>query len=358
MRFSLQYQDIESWCSGVFQGVRITRVRNLATVVFGLIVTRQCRLSTAARCLGNGKSYNTNRQRLKRFFAWKTVNLRQVSAILVPLVIFRFPKSKPVSVILDTTSIFWKLNCLTAAVPWRGRALPVAAILYWEGKGNLSQNQIEENFVVWLLKHVPDSHHIVIVADRGFGRTNFMEFLIQQQVLFVLRVKSKVTIHDHHGKATLLSRHWVKCGHTRFLEEVHYRADGAVVINIVISRTEGAKETWYLATNLDSATDALTRYEQRFQIEETFKDAKHQLGLEHCWLTNISRVGKMVAALLIAILILLWIGNAGEKFRYILDSSNTLSLISIALYLIAFPPPSFRRLCLTTLNQAQKGAQI
>lgn len=274
---SLAYQDIESWCSGVFEEVRVTRVRNLSLVVWGLLSTRECRLSTAARSLANGKSYNTNRQRLKRFFSWKTVSLTEISAKLIPLVTKRFPKTKPVSVILDTTAIFWNVNCLTAAIPWRGRALPIAAFVYWNRHNPLSQNQIEERFVLWLVRQIPKDWKVCIVADRGFGRTNFMEFLLKLRVKFVLRVKSKVKVTDHQGKASLLSRHWAKNGRHRFLQEIHYRSDGVIVINIVISRKEGARETWYLATNLDYADDALIRYEQRFQIEETFKDAKHQL---------------------------------------------------------------------------------
>lgn len=134
--------------------------------------------------------------------------------------------------------------------------------------------------------------------------------------------------------------------------------DDAMTVNVVITREAGAKETWYVATNLTDPDQAKRRYEQRFEIEETFKDAKHQLGLEYLKLTKIERVGKLVAAVLVALVVLLYLGVRAQSYRWLVDSGTKLSLISLALMLLSYPPPHFRRSCLAALRQAEKGSLL
>lgn len=224
MRSSLNYHDAVVWCSHVFPAMRITRTRNFSAVIWSILASRCCTQTMTARSFNNGQAFNTNRQRVKRFFSWKTVSLAEISSHLIPLVIQRFPKRKPVSVIIDTTSILWHLNCLVASVPLKGRAIPIAARLYWDTRIPKSQNKLEEQFIRLLVKYTPPDYRICIVADRGFGRTNFLQFLIQQQLLFVIRIKHDVTITDEMGKKSKLSRRWTKLGRTKWLPNVTYRA--------------------------------------------------------------------------------------------------------------------------------------
>lgn len=360
MRFtSLTYQDISGWCSGVFAELRKTRRQNLATLVYGLVSTGRSTIAAAARSQGNGKAYATNRQRLRRFLKDRNVTLAQIGAVLIPLVVRRFPADQLLSIILDTTSLVGdEVQCLTAAVAWKGRALPVAAVLYRKSGIPDSQNRIEQRFIRWLLRHVPDGWQICVVADRGFGRTSLIQFLQALAVDFVLRVKHDVTVTDALGKTTLLSKRWVKTGRTKLLPGMRYRADQAVTVNLVLTRQAGAKEPWYLATSLTDPTNARHRYEQRFQIEETFKDAKHQLGLEDTVVTTLRRLAKVVGAILTAILILLFLGAKLNRWRQIVDRARTLSTVSLALWLLKYPPPYLRRSCLAALSQAQEGVAL
>ncbi len=360
MRFScLRYQDVDDWCSSVFAGLRKTRRQNLAALVYGFVSAGRATLAAAARSLENGKAYATNRQRLRRFLKDRTVTLSQLGSVLIPLVIRRFPQDGLVSVILDTTSLVDdRIQCLTAAVAWQGRALPVAAVLYRKRGISDSQNRIEERFIQWLTHQVPAGWRICLVADRGFGRTSLIQFLQARSVDYVLRVKHDVTVTDATGKTTKLSKRWVKTGRTKLLPTVRYRSDHAVTVNLVLTRQAGATEPWYLATSLTDPTDARHRYEQRFQIEETFKDAKHQLGLEYTFVTTIRRLAKLVGALLTAILVLIFLGAKLDRWRRFVDRARTLSTVSLAIWLLKYPPPYLRRSCLAALRQAQEGVAM
>lgn len=48
------------------------------------------------------------------------------------------------------------------------------------------------------------------------------------------------------------------------------------------------------------------------------------------------------------------LGVKAEAYRDLVDHENKLSLIAIALALLAYPPPQFRRTCLSALNYARK----
>jgi DDE family transposase len=357
MRPALEYHDVFAYCRGILS-CRITQQRNFTAFVWSILSQRSCTIAAAARSLESTKAYATKRQRLKRFLRWKNITLSEVSQGLIVLVVQRFPKDKPVSVILDTTTIFWHLQCLTAAVPLKGRAIPIAARLYWDTKITKSQNRIEEQFIAFILKHIPEGWSPCLVADRGFGRTNLFLWLMQRNVLFVIRIKHDVMITDEKGKKSKLSRRWTKLGKVKWLPNVRYRADEAVVLNLVITRQVGAKETWYLATNLEEASNAKQRYEQRFQIEETFKDMKHQLDLEHSFIRTLPKMAKLIAAVLVAVTVLLWIGKQAIRYRLLVDDGQKLSFLALALALLRHPPPQFRRSCLAALKRAQKATPL
>lgn len=354
---SLRYHDVALWTSGIFKDLRITVARNFGAVIFGLLSNHKCTLQSSARAFENGHSFNTNRQRMKRFFSWKNITLGGVGSVLIPLVFSRFPKRKTISIIIDTTSIIHHLNCLTAAVPWKGRAIPIAGKLYWDNK-ILSQTIIEEKFVKYLVHFVPKGYKVCIVADRGFGRVGLLQFLDKIGVKYVIRVKSDVIVKDETGARKLLRKRKGRIDRIKWFPNCLYRADEAIKLNITIAKKRGAKEAWYLATNLTDPKEARRRYEQRFQIEETFKDAKHQLNLEYIKLREIKKIGKMIAAILVAIILLILIGIKAHNFRYLADDKNRLSLVALALTLLLYPPPQFRRSCLAALNQAQKGGRF
>lgn len=344
--------------SGIFPNLRVTRQRNFAAVVYGLLTTRQTKLAGLARRLGNGLGFRANEKRLKRFFSWKTVTLSGVSAKLIPLVVSRMPASRPVSLLLDTTTVFWGLECLTVAVPLRGRAVPIAARLYWKVRPAHSQNLLEEHFLRSVITHIPKRYSVCVVADRGFGRTEFLEFLLTlneerlKGVHFAIRVKKGVTITDEWGKTSLLSRRWVRVNGTRVLRNVLYRQDKALTVDIVLAHQTGAKERWYIATNLPDPKEARGRYEQRFQIEEIFKDMKHQLGLEWTRLRDIKKVGKLIAALLLCCVLLIFLGkDTTQRFWRFVTDPGKLSGVAIALALLLHPPPGYRRTVTQTLRQ-------
>ena len=59
-----------------------------------------------------------------------------------------------------------------------------------------------------------------------------------------------------------------------------YHKSARVQANLVVAHAEPAPEPWYLVTNLQRATAAVKAYRRRCWIEEHFRDAKGNMGLD------------------------------------------------------------------------------
>ena len=47
-----------------------------------------------------------------------------------------------------------------------------------------------------------------------------------------------------------------------------------------------------------------------------------------------------------------------EPWRFLVDRASALSAVSLALWLLKYPPPNLRRSCLAALKEAQRGGKL
>ena len=98
---------------------------------------------------------------------------------------------------------------------------------------------------------------------------------------------------------------------------VRLRSDELVRVRLIGVWAAGAKEAWWLATNLGNAVSKVVGYyDRRMGIEEQFRDAKgHRFGLKLRWtqFTKPEFVERMY--LLVGVALLLWttVGRAVEE---------------------------------------------
>jgi hypothetical protein len=152
---------------------------------------------------------------------------------------------------------------------------------------------------------------------------------------FVVRLQRDVTVHLRDG-AHLLKSLAIRERERRDFGFVHLRADGAVRVRLIGVWAKGAKEVWWLATDLtNSVSTVVSYYDRRMSIEEQFRDAKRvRFGMKLKW-TQFSRaeyVERMY--LLVGIALLLWtsVGRAVEEQapRVRLESKTKGARISLA----------------------------
>jgi hypothetical protein len=233
-------------------------------------------------------------------------------------------KKKKLLVALDWVDIKG-FQTLLASVVLKGRSTPIA----WASTtnhvydGHRSRNAFEESLLLVLRSMIPQKIKVVILADRGFGRTALASFCQRQGFGYVIRIQPSVTVRLHGFRGKLLDYPVFK-GIAKVLRRVSYRSDDAVIQNVVIRwRTDLPKkrdECWFLMTDQPGTAHQLCKlYGQRMTIEQLFRDDKSKRNgwsLRDTKITRPDRIDRLLLILAIAYLLLCGVGLiAKQQFR-------------------------------------------
>ena len=218
---------------------------------------------------------------------------------------------------LDWTHWQDRFTVLTASVCVGTRSIPVAVSACHQPSLARSQNLWEETFLRLVVERLRAAGVAAIwLCDRGFHRVKWLERLMELKQQFVVRLHRDVTVHLR-DRICLLKSLEIKEGESRDFGFVYLRADKLVRVRVVAIWAKGAKEVWWLATNLPNrVSKVVSYYDRRMGIEEQFRDAKgHRFGLKLRWtqFTKAEFVERMY--LLVGVALLLWtsVGRAVEE---------------------------------------------
>jgi hypothetical protein len=224
---------------------------------------------------------------------------------------------QPVLLALDWTAWQDRFSVLTAAACTGTRAVPVAVSACVKANLARSQNLWEETFLRLVVDRLRAADvSAVWLCDRGFHRVAWLGRLVEFEQAFVVRLTRDVTVHLPEGACLLKSLALEEGGRHDF-GWVWMRSDRWVRVRLIGVWAAGAKEVWWLATNLENrVSKVVSYYDRRMGIEEQFRDAKGQrFGLKLRW-TQFTRpefVERMY--LLVGVALLLWttVGRAVEE---------------------------------------------
>jgi hypothetical protein len=218
---------------------------------------------------------------------------------------------------LDWTAWQDRFTVLTASVCVGTRSIPVAVSACHKPHLARSQNLWEETFLRLCVDRLRAAQVSAIwLCDRGFHRVKWLERLMELQQQFVVRLHKDVTVHLR-DRVCLLKSLQIREGERRDFGFVYLRADKLVRVRVIAVWATGAKEVWWLATNLPNrVSKVVSYYDRRMAIEEQFRDTKgHRFGLKLRWtqFTKAEFVERMY--LLVGVALLLWtsVGQAVES---------------------------------------------
>ena len=283
--------------------------RKAKMIVAGLLKARSPRLSDIAREMP-GKE-ETNYKSIQRFLVCTSPQqaLLRLFEEDAPFVIGdptemprpQAKKSEYVGTLSDgKTSGYW---LLILATPFYGRAIPCHFVSYSSKTTNAeatSRNRHHFEAFAEVKDLLGDKP---LVLDREFSYLELMENLVFEKLNFVIRLKEGAKFTDREGNLVALS---IRKGETRTINKVFYK--GKVFVNLIGIWREGFSKPLWVMTNLE-AKQGLDVYLQRMKIEESFRDMKNLLGLEKLMNKRRDHMEKMVALLLIAYAIGLWLGE-------------------------------------------------
>jgi hypothetical protein len=190
---------------------------------------------------------------------------------------------------LDWTQVSGDLWALWAAIPFKGRGIPLYVEVH--SKSKVGNRKVQTQFLESLREILPADTRPILVADAGF-RTPFFYACFEYRFDFVIRLRGNGMMRDRFRTRHLFKRIFRTArSRPRSLGDFNVHDSncrGAGVRVVLGSRPaklkkrrdtyrRSAAEPWLLATSMIDVmpSSIVGIYATRMQIEETFRDAKN-----------------------------------------------------------------------------------
>ena len=319
----MRIKRVTKFTSSLTKGLLPTQQATICQVVCALLVCRSLCLAQIARCFQSSTSFPHNLKRTWRYVSNERIQDHSSKEVVARRLIkqlhhrLRIRPADYLEVIIDWTSVH-PFQVLSALIPVEGRAVPVLQWAIEKSALKAYQNTYEMLFIASLRRCLPKKWKVVLLADRGFQRADFLSHLKRLGFHFVIRVKGDAWVEcgPYRGK---LRDYAVSVGQCFKLSQVTYHKTKRLQMKVVLNcaRIKGKACSWLLATNLGlSARQVVSIYARRFWCEESFRDLKQEFELEAVRVTKGARLENLLLALAIVLLILAVIGMRGNKLGY------------------------------------------
>jgi len=289
-----------------------SRLLCLVVLMAGLAQSRTVNLSHLASHLPGSALYASNYRRLQRFFQFVRLDTDRMALLVVQMLDLQRPKC----LALDRTN--WKIgstdvNILMLAIVTRRFRVP----LLWTflpHQGN-SDTACRIALMRRYLALFDAASITMLLADREFIGAEWMDFLSENKINFVIRVKIDMTITLDDGRtwsfASLLRRKRARTAPAIGQGHLNGRSDPAKHPVQFAAKRLKSDEWLIVVTNRQDARQALNDYRKRWAIECLFGDAKTRgLNLED---TRIRSHDKLSCLLVVVTLAMAWAYRCATK---------------------------------------------
>ena len=238
---------------------------------------RWVRLEELANLFPQPIKFESRRKKLQRFFSLPALNLETIwFPILSKLLSLFFDEQQVVEVIIDRTK--WDcINLLMVSCHYNNRAIPI----YFELLNkNGSSNLAEQKQVLYKVLDLLNNYKVVVLGDREFCNVDLASWLSSINVYFCLRLRKNEYIEISSDVWKKLRDVGLAPGMSLYFKGVKItKTKGFQGANIACKwkrkyRGWQAEEGWFIITNFVTLDLALKAYENRFGIEEMFRDFK------------------------------------------------------------------------------------
>ena len=282
---------------------RITLFSHLLVSLFAVRTVNLKQIANAVR--GKAKA-DSNYRRLQRFFSSFDMCFDDISYFIVRLF---FNEQAKWYLTMDRTN--WKfgkanINILMLGICYKGRAIPVCwSILNKRGNSNTPERiDIVERFIRLFGKE----RILGLLADREFIGGDWFNWLNEEQIPFVIRVKKSEITTNSRGLEVDINGLFF---HLKVNEEVYLK--GARILweqpVYLAAKRMSDGEFLIIASNYPRG-NSIDIYKKRWEIETLFECFKGRgFNFEDTRITKEERINKMVAVLSIAYC---WAHKTGE----------------------------------------------
>lgn len=275
-----------------------TRMETLAVMLAGLANCRTVNLSHLASQFPGEALLSSSYRRLQRFFQHVRLDEDVVARLIVHLLNLKGPKL----LALDRTN--WKLgktdiNILVLAIVTRRFKVP----LMWSFLAHRGNSSTQQRIAMMkrYLRVFGASSIEALLADREFIGEDWLMYLIENNVPFVIRLREDMYIETEDGRRLQfrsLLRKRSKGKWSGWLPGMEHTSANLL-------RFEGKKikagELLVVATNIPANKNALRLYGKRWGIECLFADAKTRgFNIEDTHITDPAKLATLLAVVALA----------------------------------------------------------
>jgi hypothetical protein len=345
--------------------LRLSQAKTLGALAAATLTVQRVSLANIGRALLGDAKHQI--KRCWRFCANERVETADAMRGVVKKVL-RKRRKKPLVVSSDWTDVR-QFQTLMASVVFKGRSVPIcwASCNKHVYDGHRSRNAFEESLLLVLRSMIPAGQRVILLADRGFGRTELARFCQAHGFDYVIRIGPKVHVRcaSYTGK---LIDYPVRKGICKLLSSVAYRSHHSVTHDIVIRWVRGLParrdECWFLMTSLSAGPARIsTLYGQRMTIEELFRDAKNKRNgwsLRDTKITRAERFDRLLLILAITYLLLCGVGLVALQTRrpgdWTASSKNDCSVFTIGRVMITRMTVSVAQVLKTLIEATEQAA--
>lgn len=280
------------------------RIKFVALFVLAVIKVGLVTLSKIAGAFDSKAHKASSLKRTVRFLSDFDLEYSDIARLLVRLI--GLDEQQKWTLTLDRTD--WKfgstpINILMLGIAYRGVAIP----LFWkllDKKGNSNQDErmalLEQFIQVFGVQRIG-----CLVADREFVGQKWFEYLIDNRIHFVMRLKENFYA-ERDGKSQPLKTIF---RHLNPHQQRQCRKPYLLKGNKVFITAVRLPKDWLFLASPVYCSKALEYYKERWQIETLFKALKTQgFHLEDTHLVDRNKLAKLLALLAIAFV---WCYKAG-----------------------------------------------
>ena len=309
-----------TWVLSMTSSLRLSQAKTLAELVVGAVRVGRVSLANIARWMSGSTSVKHRIKRVWRFTSNPRIEPTTAMEGLVSRLVRR-PSRRgrtgrrgALVVSLDWTDLR-EFKVLMASADIRGRSVPLVWATYRKWEFYRSQNNLEEGLLRRLKTLLPAGTRVILLADRGFGRTELARTCQALGFHYLIRINPDVWVDCERYRGNLQD-YPVRRGMARVLEGVRYRKHDPVEQNVVI-RWKGRlpkhrDECWFLMTDLSGRAEGLSDlYARRMRVEQLFRDDKNRRNgwaLRNLQVSRPERVDRLLLVLAFAYVLLCGIG--------------------------------------------------
>jgi len=291
--------------------------RTLAFMSLAFLILKTSSVAKLATLLPTGNSIKTKQNKAyraisKSFSHWKLFQALTLIALSIKRGLTYIP------VILDYTYLNKKERLLVAAIPYKGRAIPIAFVFFDFPLKN-RKRALEKEFIEKLRGLIPGELTLVLIMDREFCGKKFLKDIVEiggVEVVVRLRKNANVKVErKREVSLRFIRKSRVKC--------TYGDIEGCLFV-------EHGKDKVLIFSTLPNLGLAVRFYQERMHIEEMFRDLKSHFGLEGIALRNGRSKKNLIAVLFVAYVGLCYVDWMERNRR-----NNYLSFVSRLLIRIA-----------------------